>query len=88
VDQINRGRHRGKLVKDDTLYREQRQSMKNLKEIPATKVNRGDGRSAKLVNDQEFYKNAKLSCKNWTRPRKASRTPPAEPVRPVDTTLF
>src|SRR5260370_4043359 len=33
--------------------------MTNLKEI-LQKINRGDGSVGKLVNDQEFYKNAKL----------------------------
>jgi phospholipid/cholesterol/gamma-HCH transport system substrate-binding protein len=34
--------------------------MTNLKEI-LQKVNRGDGSVGKLVNDQEFYKNAKMT---------------------------
>ena len=50
----------GKLVKDDTLYRETTGSMSNLNQI-LTKVNNGQGTIGKVVNDQEFYKNAKLS---------------------------
>ena len=50
----------GKLVKDETLYRETTASMTNLREI-LQKVNQGQGTVGKLVNDQEFYRNAKLS---------------------------
>ena len=49
----------GKLLTDETLYRETTESMTNLKEI-LQKVNQGKGTVGKLVNDQEFYKNAKL----------------------------
>jgi phospholipid/cholesterol/gamma-HCH transport system substrate-binding protein len=45
---------------DDTLYRETTASMTNLKEI-LQKVNQGQGSVGKLVNDQEFYRNAKLT---------------------------
>jgi phospholipid/cholesterol/gamma-HCH transport system substrate-binding protein len=61
VDQINSGQGTvGKLLKDDTLYRETTVSMTNLKEI-LQKVNQGQGSVGKLINDQEFYKNAKLT---------------------------
>ena len=61
VDQINAGQGTvGKLVKDETLYRETTASMTNLKEI-LQKINQGQGSVGKLINDQEFYKNAKLT---------------------------
>jgi len=61
VDQVNSGQGTvGKLVKDETLYRETTASMTNLKEI-LQKVNQGQGTVGKLVNDQEFYRNAKLT---------------------------
>ena len=61
VDQINAGQGTvGKLVKDETLYRETTESMTNLKEI-LQKINQGQGTVGKLINDQEFYKNAKLT---------------------------
>ena len=50
----------GKLVKDDTLYRETTASMTNLKEI-LQKVNQGQGSVGKLINEPEFYNNAKLT---------------------------
>ena len=50
----------GKLLKDDKLYRETTDAMTNLKEI-LQKVNQGQGSVGKLVNDQEFYRNAKLT---------------------------
>ena len=50
----------GKLLKDEALYRETTASMTNLKEI-LQKVNQGTGTVGKLINDQEFYKNAKMS---------------------------
>ena len=50
----------GKLVKDDTLYKETTAFMTNMKEI-SQKINEGQGSVGKLVNDQEFYKNAKLT---------------------------
>jgi len=61
VDDINAGQGSlGKLVKDETLYRETTESMTNLKEI-LQKINRGQGSAGKLVNDESLYKNAKLS---------------------------
>jgi len=61
VDDINAGQGSlGKLVKDDTLYRETSESMTNLKEI-LQKINRGQGSVGKLVNDDSLFKNAKLS---------------------------
>jgi phospholipid/cholesterol/gamma-HCH transport system substrate-binding protein len=61
VDQVNAGQGTvGKLLKDETLYRETIESMTNLKEI-LQKVNQGKGSVGKLINDQEFYKNAKLT---------------------------
>ena len=47
-------------MKDDALYRETTASMTNLKEI-LQKVNQGQGTVGKLINDQEFYKNAKMT---------------------------
>jgi phospholipid/cholesterol/gamma-HCH transport system substrate-binding protein len=61
IDQANSGQGTvGKLLKDETLYRETTASMTNLKEI-LQKINQGQGSVGKLVNDQEFYKNAKLT---------------------------
>ena len=42
------------------MYRAATGSMTNLNQI-LMKINNGQGTIAKLVNDQEFYKNAKLS---------------------------
>ena len=50
----------GKLLTDDTLYKETVTSMSNLREI-LVKMNSGQGSVGKLINDQEFYRNAKLS---------------------------
>lgn len=50
----------GKLLTDDALYRETTDSMTNLKEI-LQKVNRGNGTVGKLVNEPDFYNNAKLT---------------------------
>jgi len=50
----------GKLLTDDKLYSETTESMTNLKEI-LQKVNRGNGTVGKLVNEREFYDNAKLT---------------------------
>ena len=61
VDQINAGEGTvGKLLHDETLYRETTASMTNLKEI-LQKVNQGQGSVGKLINDPEMYKNAKLT---------------------------
>ena len=61
IDQANSGKGTvGKLLTDDTLYRETTDSMANLREI-LQKINQGQGSVGKLVNDQEFYKNAKLT---------------------------
>ncbi len=50
----------GKLLTDDTLYREATGSMTNLHEI-LIKINRGQGTVGQLINDDSFLKNAKLS---------------------------
>jgi phospholipid/cholesterol/gamma-HCH transport system substrate-binding protein len=47
-------------VTDETLYNATTSSMTNLDQI-LLKINQGQGTVGKLVNDQEFYKNAKLS---------------------------
>ena len=61
VDQINAGQGTvGKLVKDETLYRETTATMTNLREITG-KINQGQGSIGKIVNDQEFYNNAKVT---------------------------
>jgi phospholipid/cholesterol/gamma-HCH transport system substrate-binding protein len=61
VVQINSGEGTvGKLLHDDTLYRETTASMTSLKEI-LEKVNQGKGSVGKIVNDEELYKNAKLT---------------------------
>jgi phospholipid/cholesterol/gamma-HCH transport system substrate-binding protein len=48
------------LLTDDRLYYSTASSMTNLNQI-LMKVNQGQGTVGKLVNDQEFYRNAKLS---------------------------
>lgn len=50
----------GKLLTDDTLYKATTASMTNLQSI-LQKVNQGDGTIGTLVNNKEFYNNAKLS---------------------------
>jgi phospholipid/cholesterol/gamma-HCH transport system substrate-binding protein len=61
VAQANAGQGTvGKLLKEDTLYREVTASATNLKEI-LQKINQGDGAVGKLVNDRELYNNAKLT---------------------------
>jgi phospholipid/cholesterol/gamma-HCH transport system substrate-binding protein len=61
IEQVNAGQGTvGKMLKDETLYRETADSMTNLKEI-LQKINQGQGSVGKLVNDQEFYRNAKLT---------------------------
>jgi phospholipid/cholesterol/gamma-HCH transport system substrate-binding protein len=61
VDQVNSGEGTlGKLLKDDTLYRETSDSMANLREI-LQKINRGNGSVGKILNDQDLYNNAKLT---------------------------
>jgi phospholipid/cholesterol/gamma-HCH transport system substrate-binding protein len=61
VDQINSGQGTiGKLIKDDTLYRETTATMTNAREI-LEKVNKGQGTIGKFINDEEMYKNAKMT---------------------------
>lgn len=50
----------GKLLTDDTLYKATTSSMTNLNSI-LLKINQGDGTIGTLVNNKEFYNNAKLS---------------------------
>jgi phospholipid/cholesterol/gamma-HCH transport system substrate-binding protein len=50
----------GKLAKDEALYRESALAMTNLREI-LEKMNKGQGSVGKLINDESFLKNAKLS---------------------------
>lgn len=59
--QVNQGQGTiGKLVKDETLYREATTAVTNLKEI-LQKINQGQGSVGKLVNDESFLQNAKLT---------------------------
>ena len=48
------------MLKDEALYNETTTSMTNLREI-LQKINQGQGSVGKLLNDQEMYRNAKLS---------------------------
>ena len=60
-DRIEQGQGTvGKLLTDDTLYREATGSMTNLHEI-LRKINQGQGAVGQLINDDSFLKNAKLS---------------------------
>jgi phospholipid/cholesterol/gamma-HCH transport system substrate-binding protein len=47
-------------VTDETLYNSTASSMTNLDQI-LMKINHGQGTLGKLVNEQDFYKNAKLT---------------------------
>jgi phospholipid/cholesterol/gamma-HCH transport system substrate-binding protein len=61
IAQINSGQGTiGKLVKDDTLYREVTTAATQAKEI-LQKVNEGKGTVGKIINDRELYDNAKLT---------------------------
>ena len=61
VTQVNQGQGTiGKLIKDETLYRETTTAMVNLREI-LQKINSGQGSVGQLVNDPEFINNAKLT---------------------------
>lgn len=61
LSQVNAGEGTvGRLLKDDSLYRETTNSMTNLREI-LEKVNRGQGTAAKIINDPALYKNANFT---------------------------
>lgn len=61
ISEINAGHGTiGKLVKDDTLYRESTGAMTNLHQI-LLKINQGQGSVGMLINDQSLLKNVKLS---------------------------
>jgi phospholipid/cholesterol/gamma-HCH transport system substrate-binding protein len=61
VAQVNAGQGTvGKLLKEDTLYRETTASMTHLREI-LQKINQGQGSVGKIVNDRELYDNAKMT---------------------------
>ncbi|HTG45776.1 MAG TPA: MlaD family protein [Verrucomicrobiae bacterium] len=61
VTQVNEGQGTiGKLIKDETLYRETTTAMVNLREI-LQKVNQGQGSVGQLINDPGFINNAKLT---------------------------
>ncbi len=61
VKQVNQGQGTiGKLLKDESLYRETTTAMTNLREI-LQKINQGQGSVGKLVNDETFLNNAKLT---------------------------
>lgn len=50
----------GKLLKDETLYKESALTMTNLRQI-MEKINKGQGSVGKLVNDDSLIKNAKMT---------------------------
>ena len=56
----------GKLLTDDSLYYATDSSMTNLNEILG-KINKGNGSIGKLVNDQEMYKNLKLTVQKFDK---------------------
>ena len=61
MDQINAGQGTvGKLIKDETLYRETTAAMTDLHGI-LQKINQGQGSIGKLVNDDSLFKNAKMT---------------------------
>jgi phospholipid/cholesterol/gamma-HCH transport system substrate-binding protein len=61
VKQVNEGQGTiGKLIKDETLYKETTTAMVNLREI-LQKINQGQGSVGQLVNDPGFINNAKLT---------------------------
>jgi len=61
ISDVNAGQGTvGKLVKDETLYRETTAAMTNLHQI-LLKINQGQGSVGKLVNDESFINNAKLT---------------------------
>jgi phospholipid/cholesterol/gamma-HCH transport system substrate-binding protein len=61
VTQVNEGQGTiGKLIKDETLYRESTTAMTNMREI-LEKINKGQGSVGQLVNDPGFINNAKLT---------------------------
>ena len=61
VAQVNEGQGTiGKLIKDETLYRETTTAMVNLREV-LQKINQGQGSVGQLVNDPGFINNAKLT---------------------------
>lgn len=61
VTQVNEGQGTiGKLIKDETLYRETTTAMVNLREV-LQKINQGQGSVGQLVNDPGFINNAKLT---------------------------
>ncbi len=61
VTDIQQGRGSvGKLLTDDAVYVEMRDSLSQLREI-MQKVNTGEGTAGRIVNDASLYKNAKLT---------------------------
>ena len=50
----------GKLAKDPLLFNETTTAVTNLKEI-FQKINQGQGSIGKFVNDESFFKNAKMT---------------------------
>lgn len=50
----------GKMLKDETLYRETTDAMTNLRQI-FEKINKGQGTVGKLVNDESLLKNMKVT---------------------------
>lgn len=61
MDQINQGQGTiGRLIKDDSLFKETTVAMVNLKEI-LEKINRGQGSVGKLINDESLYRNVRLT---------------------------
>jgi phospholipid/cholesterol/gamma-HCH transport system substrate-binding protein len=58
---VNRGEGSvGKLLKDETLYKEITAASVNLRQI-MEKINQGQGTVGKLVNDESFLKNVKMT---------------------------
>lgn len=63
----------GKLVNDDTLYKEAKDTMANLNKTAVNlnqttqKINQGEGTLGKLVNDDSLYKETKYTLRSVTK---------------------
>lgn len=56
----------GRLTTDESLFEESKRAVVNLREI-LEKINRGDGSIGKLVNEEEFYNNLRLTLQKVER---------------------
>jgi phospholipid/cholesterol/gamma-HCH transport system substrate-binding protein len=89
AEKINRGEGTlGKLVKEDVIYTDIKETSKNLNEI-TRKINSGEGTLGKLINEDKLYRDTTATMKKVEKAAEAvGDTGPISVLGSIVGTLF